>query len=61
MAQKINDKDLVSLNELLMANSIQVDTLAQFLIEKGVIYRQEFYTKPKGVHSGYESKKVKEQ
>jgi hypothetical protein len=37
MAQKLKDNDLVTLKELLMANSVQVDTLAQLLIEKGLI------------------------
>jgi hypothetical protein len=37
MAQKLDDKELVSFKELLMANSIQVDALAQLLIEKGII------------------------
>jgi len=33
MAQKLDDSELVSFKELLMANSIQVDALAQLLIE----------------------------
>ena len=35
MAQKLDDSELVSFKELLMANSIQVDALAQLLIEEG--------------------------
>jgi len=35
MAQKLDPKELVTFKELLMANSIQVDALAQLLIEKG--------------------------
>jgi len=32
-----HDKELVSLKEMMLANSIQVDALAQLLIEKGLI------------------------
>jgi len=43
MAKKLDDKDTVSFTELLMANSIQVDTLSQLLIEKGIISKEEFF------------------
>ena len=59
MAQKLKDTDLVNFKELLMANSIQVDTLAQLLIEKGIISREEFFRKLKEVQSEYESRKAK--
>ena len=59
MAQKLNDKDLVNFKELLMANSIQVDALAQLLIEKGLISREEFFKKLKEVQSEYDSRKAK--
>jgi hypothetical protein len=59
MAQKLDDKDLISFKELLMANSIQVDTLVQILIEKGIISKEEFYRKLKEVQAEYESKKGK--
>ena len=45
MARKLDDKELVSFKELLIANSIQVDALAQLLIEKGLITEQEFLAK----------------
>ncbi|MHC4459317.1 MAG: hypothetical protein ACYS0I_19925 [Planctomycetota bacterium] len=45
MAQKLDDGELVSFKELLMASSIQVDALAQLLIEKGFITQAEFFTK----------------
>ena len=44
MGQKLGDKELVSFKELLLANSIQVDALAQLLIEKGVITEETFYS-----------------
>jgi len=34
MAEKLDPKELVSYQEILYANSIQVDALAQLLIEK---------------------------
>jgi hypothetical protein len=58
MAERLNDKELVSFKEMLIANSIQVDALAQLLIEKGVFSEQEFFTKLKTVQMEYESKKA---
>ena len=58
MAGKLNDKELVSFKEMLIANSIQVDALAQLLIEKEVFSEQEFFTKLKTVQMEYESKKA---
>ncbi|MFC1579549.1 hypothetical protein ACFL4N_01405 [Thermodesulfobacteriota bacterium] len=57
MVHKLNDRELVSFKEMLMANSIQVDALAQLLIEKGLITEEEFYTKLKKVQGEYESRK----
>ena len=56
MAQEIDKTELVSFKELLMANSIQVDALAQLLIEKGLITEQEFYGKLKKVQRDYKEK-----
>ena len=58
MAEKLNDKELVSFKKMLIANSIQVDALAQLLIEKEVFTEQEFFTKLKTVQMEYESKKA---
>jgi hypothetical protein len=60
MAQKLKDTDLVNFKELLIANSIQVDALAQLLIEKGLISREEFFAKLKEVQAEYESRKATE-
>lgn len=49
MAEKLDDKELVSFKEMLITNSIQVDALAQFLNEKGLITKDEFYGKLKEV------------
>jgi len=42
-----------------MANSIQVDALAQLLIEKGLITEQEILGKLKQVQMEYEARKAK--
>ena len=57
MAEQLDPKELVSFKELLTANSIQVDALAQLLIEKGIITEQEYFTKLKQVQAEYQSKK----
>ena len=59
MAEKLDDKELVSFEELLMANVIQTDAVTQLLIEKGIITEQEFFTKLKQVQGEWESKKGK--
>ena len=57
MAEKLDDKELVSFEENLRANMIQVDALSQLLIEKGLITEQEFFTKLKQVQYDYESRR----
>ena len=57
MAEKLNEKELVAFKELLMANSIQVDALAQLLIEKGIFTEQEFFARLKQVQMEYEAKR----
>ena len=57
MAEKLDEKEIVSYEELLIANSIQVDALSQLLIEKGLITEQEFFTKLKEVQGVWESKR----
>ena len=54
MAQKLNNYEQISFKELLMANSIQVDTAIQLLIEKGFFTKDEFFTKFKQVQSQYQ-------
>jgi len=58
MAQELNEKDLVTLKELLIANSIQADALAQLLIEKKLISREEFFKKLKEVQAEYDFRKA---
>ena len=54
MAQALNPDELVTFKELLMANSIQVDALAQLLIEEGIITEQKFFEKLKQVQANYQ-------
>jgi len=61
MTEKLDEKELVSFEELLRANSIQVDTLSQLLIEKGLITEQEFFTKLKQIQGEWESKRSSKQ
>lgn len=56
MGKELDPKELVSFKELLMANSIQVDTLAQLLIEKGIITEEEFFAKLKQVQGEYKER-----
>ncbi len=54
MAQKLDDSEIVSFKELLMANSIQVDALAQLMIRKGFISKEEFFEMLKEVQAEYQ-------
>ena len=56
MAEKLDPSELVNFKELLMANSMQVDALAQLLIEKGIITSEEFFMKLKQVQMDYQKK-----
>ncbi len=53
MTEKLDDKDLVTFEELLIANTIQVDTLSQLLVEKGIFTEEEFFIKLKQVQTEY--------
>jgi len=57
MATKLDPNELVTFKELLMTNSIQIDTAVQLLIEKGLITEQEFFAKLKQVHAQYQAKR----
>lgn len=57
MAQKLDDKELVSFKELIMANAIQVDAICQLLIDKGIFTEEEFQTKLSEVVHEYQGSK----
>ncbi len=54
MAQKLDDKELVTFEEMLMANSAQMDAAVQLLIEKGIFSKEEFFDKLKQVYAEYQ-------
>ena len=56
MAEKLDPSELVDFEELLMANSMQVDAIAQLLIEKGVFTKEEFFDMLKQVQMDYKTK-----
>jgi hypothetical protein len=56
MPKKLDSSELVSIRELVISNSIQVDAMAMLLIEKGFFSKDEFFTKIKEVQMEYKSK-----
>jgi hypothetical protein len=56
MVQELDGSEVVSFKELLMANSIQVDALAQLMIRKGFITKEEFFDMLKEVQAEYQSR-----
>jgi hypothetical protein len=56
MAEKLDEKELVPFKEMLMANSVQVDAVAQLLIDKGVFTEEEFHAKLSQVVHEYSEK-----
>ena len=56
MAQRLESDELVSFKELLMANTIQVDTAVQFLIEKEFFTEAEYFTKLKQIQAQYQKR-----
>ena len=53
MAEKLDQKELVSFKELLISNSIQIEVLTQLLVEKGLIDFEEVFEKLKEVKKNY--------
>ena len=53
MTKKLDEKELVSFNEAFMGQMIQLDTVSELLIEKGVITKAEFEAKLKQVQYEY--------
>ena len=54
MAEKLDPKELVSFRELLISNTIKLDTVTRLLIEKGIITEEEIFAKLKQVQSEYQ-------
>ena len=51
MAYEIDPKEIVDFRELVMTNTIQVDTMYRLLIEKGYFTEVEFLDKMKEVQT----------
>ncbi|MEJ2105329.1 MAG: hypothetical protein P8X47_12245 [Ignavibacteriaceae bacterium] len=56
MTEQLDHSELVSIRELVISNSIQVDAMAMLLIEKGFFTKDEFHTKLKEVQMEYKSR-----
>ena len=54
MAKKLDKNELVTFEEMLMANSAQVDAAVQLMIEKGFFSKEEFFDKLKQVYAEYQ-------
>ena len=54
MAELLDSKDVVEFKELLMANTIQIDTMYMLLVEKGYFTEAEFLAKMKEVQAEYQ-------
>jgi mannitol/fructose-specific phosphotransferase system IIA component (Ntr-type) len=55
MAKKLDPKELVTFKELLISNSIEVEALAQLLVEKGVLTFEEIFEKLAEVKKNYKT------
>lgn len=53
MAKLLDSKDVVEFQELLMANTIQFDTMYQLLMQKGYFAEAEFLEIMKGMRLDY--------
>jgi hypothetical protein len=58
MAEKLDESQVVTREELLMSQMIQLDTVTQLLIKKGIFTEQEFFTELKEVQAQYQSGKA---
>jgi hypothetical protein len=63
MAEKLDQSELgkfkellISIEELLISHSIQIDAVTQILVEKGIITNDEFSAKLKKVQMEYKKK-----
>ena len=56
MAEPLAPQETVSFRELFIANMIEVQALAQLLMEKGIIREQEYFAKLKQVQGEYQTR-----
>jgi len=53
MEQKIDPSELVTFKEFMLTSVIQLDTITQLLIDKGIITQEEFIARLKQVQTDY--------
>jgi len=56
MAQQLSPEELASFKELLISDMIEIQTIAQLLLEKGIITQREYDVKLQQVQAEYLSK-----
>jgi hypothetical protein len=57
MSEKLDPQQTYDFKELLISEMIEIDTITQLLIEKGIITQQEYLTKLKHVKHEYEKRR----
>jgi hypothetical protein len=57
MPEKLDPQQAYDFKELLIAEMIEIDTITQLLIEKGIITQQEYLSKLKYVKQEYEKRR----
>ena len=57
MAEKLDERELVTHQELLMSQVFQLETITRLLVKKGVFTEDEFFVELKKTQQEYESKK----
>jgi hypothetical protein len=60
MAQKLDKSEIVTFEEMLIANSAQVDAAVQLLIEKGFFSKEEYFDKLKQVYAEYKNESAEQ-
>ena len=58
MAQQLDPKETITFKELLIANAIQIDSIIQLLLEKGLITEDEYFTKMQYVQAEYKARRT---
>lgn len=56
MAEKLDSKEVVTFKELLIAGMIENQAIIQLLIEKGIITKEEYFSKLKEVKRQYDKR-----
>ena len=56
MAQQLDPKETITFKDLLIANAIQIDSIIQLLMEKGLITEDEYFTKMQSVQAEYKAR-----